>query len=174
MAITTRAGKGSALTHTEMDNNFTELNTVLYCKGNRALGWENIGNNESHGLFGGGFVVNRGFINGGSTNLITGYYIEIPKTGIYLLNFELYMDTEANTPRRVYVKHTQDNGATSGDVCFVEPPNGNNNKSTLFSCTTIVSLDQGMKLFMRTQHGPVRIYTQNNHTDICITYLGDQ
>lgn len=28
MAITTRAGKGSALTHTELDTNFTDLNTL--------------------------------------------------------------------------------------------------------------------------------------------------
>lgn len=31
--ITTRSGKGSALSHTEMDNNFTNLNTDKYESG---------------------------------------------------------------------------------------------------------------------------------------------
>jgi hypothetical protein len=35
--ITTRAGKGSTLTHTEVDNNFTNLNTDKYQEGDNMV-----------------------------------------------------------------------------------------------------------------------------------------
>jgi len=143
---------------------------VLYCSAKRGLGWETIGASEKHGFIG-SFASNVGGFTSASVSggLVTGSYIRIPKTGLYLIKTKCYFEGSITTQRIHTYKRASISDTTESMLHFVQSASGN---TEFLEQSSFSQLDEGNLIFFSTWTSAVTIYTDTYHSGIEIAYLG--
>jgi len=140
---------------------------VLYCATNRGIGWETFGAITKHG-FAGAFTANNGFtIVSGAGNLVSGNYIRIPKTGLYLVQTKCYFG--GASLQRIHTQvRTSISDVTEAQLHFTQTEAG----SDFLEQSSFNQLIEGNLIFFSIWASDVELYTVNQHSEIQLAYLG--
>lgn len=136
------------------------------CQITRGNGSETFTTNSSYGL-GSAFLLNRGGFYFGTAVDGTNKRVHVPATGLYECTFNLYVFYTGSNGKRVELRTS-----TGEAVCMHQMPGGSTGDE-LRSITGLVSLTAGDYFYFATaNYGNIPLYTNNDHTEVFIKYLG--
>lgn len=136
------------------------------CQITRGNGSETFVSNTSYGL-GSSFLLNRGGFYFGTVVDGTNKRVHVPATGLYECTFNVYVFYTGSNGKRVELRTS-----TGEVVCMHQMPGGSTGDE-LRSITGLVSLTAGDYFYFATaNYGNIPLYTNNDHTEVFIKYVG--